>query len=135
MTTDIDNTADELTYSVTGLPLHGQLELSGNPGVEVMSFTQQQINNAEVVYIHDGSETATDNFNFIVGDGQGAESLGSFNISISSINENAPSISDQTVSVAEDSSISTVVYQFDDDNTGGDNDSDGDPITLSLIHI
>ena len=34
----------------------GQLELAGNPGVAVTSFTQAQIDANQVVYVHDGSE-------------------------------------------------------------------------------
>ena len=50
---------------------NGQLELTGNPGVAVSSFTQAQIDANQVVYVHDGTNTTTDSFTFDVDDGQG----------------------------------------------------------------
>ena len=66
-TTDIE-TPDpaDIIYTVTGGPANGQLELTGNPGVAITSFTQAQINSNQVVYVHDNSETASDSFTFNV---------------------------------------------------------------------
>ena len=51
-----------VTFTVTAAPTNGQLELTGNPGVSINSFTQAHINASEVVYVHDGGNTTTDSF-------------------------------------------------------------------------
>ena len=40
-----------ITYTVTAVPGHGQLELSAAPGVVITSFTQAQLDAGEVVYV------------------------------------------------------------------------------------
>ena len=69
--TDSEQPASSVTYTVTAGLANGQLELAGNPGVAVTSFTQAQIDAGEVVYVHDGSNTTGDSFTFDVDDGQG----------------------------------------------------------------
>ena len=83
---DIDNSTAQLIYSVTTPPASGRLELSGNPGVAIASFTQDDIDNNRLIYQHDGSETTTDSFAFSVDDGAGAVSSGTFAISIIAVN-------------------------------------------------
>jgi len=65
-----------ITYTVTSGPANGRLQLTTNPGVAITSFTQEDINNSLVTYVHDGSGTFTDNFTFDVGDGLGNTSSG-----------------------------------------------------------
>ena len=68
--TDVDNTAAQLTYTVTSLPGQGQLRLS-NVALSVNStFTQDDINNNRVTYAHNNSESISDGFGFTVTDGQ-----------------------------------------------------------------
>jgi Ca2+-binding RTX toxin-like protein len=67
---DAQQPAASVTYTVTTAPSNGQLELTTNPNVAITSFTQDDIDNSRVVYVHDGSETATDSFAFTVDDGQ-----------------------------------------------------------------
>ncbi len=75
LATDIDNTAAELTYTVTALPAHGQIFLNGVALAAGQSFTQADIDAGRVTYVHDGSETIADQFTFTLADGAGA-SLG-----------------------------------------------------------
>ena len=82
--TDAQQAATAVTYTVTTIPLHGQLELTANPGSAITSFTQDDIDNNRVVYVHDNSVTATDSFDFNVDDGLGTVLIGqTFNFSIS----------------------------------------------------
>jgi hypothetical protein len=82
-TSDPDDAATQLVYSVSAGPSAGRLELITNPGVAVMSFTQEDIDNGVVAYVHDGSATPSDSFTFSVSDASGA-SLGgnSFQVSV-----------------------------------------------------
>ncbi|XP_062870777.1 chondroitin sulfate proteoglycan 4-like [Trichomycterus rosablanca] len=53
-------------YHVIEGPHHGRIEHSRIPGVPIPSFTSLQVENKFIFYIHDGSETTTDNFTLIV---------------------------------------------------------------------
>jgi hypothetical protein len=67
--TDQDNTAAQLTYTLTSLPIAGTLRLDGNALAIGGKFTQDDINNSRVTYLQNGSSTVSDNFSFTVSDG------------------------------------------------------------------
>ena len=69
---DPDNTVAEIVYTVTTGPQHGQLELTTNLGQAIAGFTQEDLAAGRVVYVHDGSESASDSFIFDVSDPAGA---------------------------------------------------------------
>ena len=73
---DVDNTAAELSYTVTDGPASGQLELAGDPGVAITSFTQADLDAGQVVYVHGGGSDTTDSFTFSLSDGEGGEFTG-----------------------------------------------------------
>ena len=78
---DADQPAANVTFTITTGAAHGQLELTSGPGVAITSFTQDDIDNNRVVFVHDGSDTTSDWFNFDVDDGQGNSVTGQmFNI-------------------------------------------------------
>ncbi|MGC4059845.1 MAG: DUF4347 domain-containing protein [Aquabacterium sp.] len=85
---DPDNSTSQLIYTITGLPTHGQVELSSNVGVAITSFTQADLDAGTVRYRHDGSETTSDSLTFTVSDGAGG-GIGStvFNISVTPVND------------------------------------------------
>ena len=68
---DIENPADELTYTITTAPAQGALMPSD-------SFTQAQIDAGEVYYTHSGS--GDDSFEFTVSDG--IDTIGSYSYAI-----------------------------------------------------
>ncbi|MCP4425025.1 MAG: tandem-95 repeat protein [Chloroflexi bacterium] len=86
--TDTDNTAVQLTYRVEITPVHGTLQLDGsNLGLNG-EFTQDDIDNNRLSYVHDGSETTSDDFTFAVEDGAGGNiSSTVFNITINPVND------------------------------------------------
>ncbi len=67
--TDKDSSDPDLAFSVTSGPLNGQLEDSGDPGVAITAFTQQDINDGILQYVHDDTDTITGDFGFSVSDG------------------------------------------------------------------
>src|SRR6185503_19571788 len=80
---DVDNTAVQLVYTIGTAPANGTLKrgviaLSGGA-----TFTQDDINNSQITYQHNGSAVLTDSFTFTVSDGADG-SIGStaFNITI-----------------------------------------------------
>lgn len=71
LTTDVDNTHEELVYTVVEAPLFGKVTRFN---VEVPvggTFTQQDIDHNLMRYQHDGTEEGTDQFTFTVADGEG----------------------------------------------------------------
>ena len=86
--TDANNTAAQITYTVTDITDNGVLKLSGNPIAVSGSFTQADIDNNLITYEHDGSETTSDNFTFDVDDPSGEGPAGQiFNITINPVND------------------------------------------------
>jgi VCBS repeat-containing protein len=68
--TDEDELPSQILFSVVSPPVAGRLELTGDPGVSISSFTQDDIDAGRLQYVHDGSE-ADDSFTFSVSDGSG----------------------------------------------------------------
>ncbi|KAJ0015474.1 hypothetical protein NQD34_009094, partial [Periophthalmus magnuspinnatus] len=52
-------------YEVVAPPRHGHLEHSGIPGMSITAFTHSEMERELISYIHDGSETLTDDFNLM----------------------------------------------------------------------
>ncbi|NIR35777.1 MAG: hypothetical protein GWN79_21085, partial [Actinobacteria bacterium] len=89
---------DRVAYTVTAGPGTGQIERTSAPGTAITSFTQADIDAGLLVYVHDGSPTASDSFTFSVDDGQGNIVAGQvFNITVT-VN-NPPVVNDQVLSV------------------------------------
>ena len=105
---DVDDSGAGLTYSVTTGPANGQLELTSSPGVAINSFTQDDIDNNRLIYVHNGSQTSTDNFDFTLADGleDGAvAATGTFNLSISNVNDVPVNTVPGPQSINEDTSL------------------------------
>ena len=118
----------DIIYSVTSGPANGQLELTTNPGVAINSFTQTDIDNNRLVYVHDGSSSPTsDSFTFDVRRqwGGGTNYNETFSFTITPVND-APVVNDQGFSVDENSANGTVV------GTVSASDEDGDALSYSI---
>jgi hypothetical protein len=90
-TTDTDHNPNQIIYTVTNAPIRGQLELTTNAGVAITSFTQQNIDDGELIYVHDGSESVFDKFDFTVSDGAATLIEDTFNITVN-VDDEAPTI-------------------------------------------
>ena len=99
--TDADHGALSLTYTITNSPLRGQLELTTNAGVAVTSFTQDDIDNGLLIYVHDNSGSTFDRFEYTASDGTDTLIATTFNITIYQTND-APTL---TTNVAGDVSL------------------------------
>ena len=120
-TTDVDNTPAQLTYTVTTATANGTLRLSGTALGVSDTFTQADINAGLVTYDHDGSETVSDSFDFTVDDGVGTSSSGTFNITVTPVNDEEVLATNTGTTVSEASSgnvITTAMLETTDtDNT------------------
>ncbi|MBN3307833.1 CSPG4 protein, partial [Amia calva] len=66
-TKDLDTPADELVYAIE-TPANGHVALKSLPGNRIRGFTQGQINNGEVIFVHKGPLFG--GFSFTVTDGE-----------------------------------------------------------------
>jgi streptogramin lyase len=94
---DVEQPPSSVTYTVTSGPFNGQLELTTAPETGINVFTQAQIDDGLLVYVHDGSDTSSDSFNFDVNDGQGNTLTSqSFNIEVTDQQNDEDDEQDQT---------------------------------------
>jgi hypothetical protein len=110
--TDADDTDADLTYTASNLS-NGTIEVNS---VAQNTFTQDDINNNRVVFIHDDSETTSAGFDISLADdgadGAGADT-GSFAITVTPINE-APTITVNTgVTIDEAASVTITSTMLD----------------------
>ncbi|EFL87626.1 cadherin-like domain-containing protein [Ahrensia sp. R2A130] len=63
---DAEEADTAITYTVTNATDNGAVRLNGNA---TTTFTQDDINNGNVTYLHNGGETTSDQFTFSVSDG------------------------------------------------------------------
>ena len=88
--TDADTDAGQLIYSLSNIQ-NGHIEINdGVKWVESNTFTQFQVNNYLVRFMHDGSETTNSSFDFIVNDGNSDSSLQTMNFTITDKTNDIP---------------------------------------------
>ena len=68
---DEDAEISTLIYSIISSPKHGEFVMSEKENTDAISFTQNDIANGKVKYIHNGDNAASDYFTFIVSDIEG----------------------------------------------------------------
>ncbi len=119
--TDIDDVNTGLTYTVSGI-LNGHIEVNG---VIQTTFTQDDINNNRVVFVHDGGEGTT-RFNFSLADGGedgAAAATGTFNFTVTAVNDTPIITTNTGASVVEGSFVTVTTAMLnvtdpDDSGTG-----------------
>ena len=85
---DAEQGAAALTYTLTTAPAHGALRLNGSALALNGTFTQDDINNNRVTYLNNGDETTSDSFGFSLSDGQGGTVSGrTFAITVTPVND------------------------------------------------
>ncbi|KAK0136032.1 Chondroitin sulfate proteoglycan 4 [Merluccius polli] len=77
-TEDADTPLEELVYRLDAPPAGGVVALKEAPDQSIMNFTQAQINNGEVIFIHEGEEMG--GFSFKVTDGEHTSPLYRFTV-------------------------------------------------------
>ena len=120
---DIEQTADQLTYTVTTLPLRGQFERKSLLGTATTSFTQDEVDNDQIVYVHDGSEEATDAFTFSLSDGSATLTDLTRQISVTPVNDLPQLVTNDPLGANEGERTvldSTVLEYFDADDAASD---------------
>ena len=124
-----DNSAAEITYTITDVTDNGNFFLDGNQINLNDTFTQADINNNRLIYDHDGSETTSDNFNFTVADGVGG-SIGSsmFDITVNPVND-APVANNDAATTNQNQAVTISVT----DLLANDSDVEGDTLSITSV--
>ncbi|KAL0979908.1 hypothetical protein UPYG_G00191440 [Umbra pygmaea] len=81
---DLDNPAEDILYTVISKPNNGYLALAEGLNESVVSFTQAQINNGTVYFVHDRSRSSGV-FYFSVSDGHHKPVYKLFNIEVTEV--------------------------------------------------
>ncbi len=143
---DTDTEDSELTFTVTDIPDNGVLKLSETVISVDETFTQQDINDNKITYVHSGSNTEEDIFKFILSDGVNEMSEENYIISIAAINDEVPIIAlSQSFTIDEDieneAEVGSVVATDLDGTTSFQNwtitsnvNDDGDENNAFAIH-
>ncbi|MDF1553455.1 MAG: Ig-like domain-containing protein [Deferrisomatales bacterium] len=109
--TDHDDGGPDLTYTVTTSPIGGHLELTSAPGTPVAVFTQEDIDNSLLAYVHDGLGALDDSFEFTLSDGGEDGALpvsGTFTIGVTPVNDPPVFVGGPDENVLEDPGPQTV---------------------------
>ncbi|MFH7242490.1 MAG: cadherin-like domain-containing protein [Spirulina sp.] len=96
-TSDEETPATGLTYTVSGLS-GGRFELVANPGTAITSFTQDDIDNSRVQFVHNGDEAAP-TYTLTVSDGVN-EVESEANIVFTNLND-APNLINNRLTITE----------------------------------
>ncbi|WAJ71411.1 cadherin-like domain-containing protein [Catenovulum adriaticum] len=128
--TDVDDTAANLTYTVTTLPSYGSITLNDTALAVNETFTQDDINNGLVKYVHNGTDNLTDSFIFDLKDDEDAGVTGqTFSINVANVNDNTtvaslPTDSNFTEDTNGNLDLSAITFS--------DSDSANITVTLSI---
>lgn len=101
---DPDHTPSQLNYTASSISSGGQFEFAVNPGVAITSFTQDDINNSRVRFVHDGGEAAP-SYSSVVSDGDLSSAASTVTIGTFTNVNDAPVISTNKLSVRERTTV------------------------------
>lgn len=104
VTTDTDTAASALSYTVRSLPADGMLMKDAAELAIGATFTQQEVDDGRLSYVHDGAENAADGFNWDLTDGITRIPLSgtsTFAITVTPVNDAPVIVNNPVTSVAE----------------------------------
>ena len=119
---DVDNSAAQLTYTIGTASARGDLKKNDTNLSANSTFTQDDIDNNRISYVHTGSGTTPDSFTFTVSDGAGG-SIGSTSFAITITSVDRPIANPASVTTQEDSTLEITL-------TGSE--PEGNPLTFAL---
>lgn len=91
-------------FTVRSNPQHGKLIRSNSSSNNIVEFTNQDILEEDILYVHDDSETTRDAFTFCASVSSLKDVEGIFNISVQLVNDQKPArVVDKVFQVARDS--------------------------------
>ncbi len=123
---------DELIgYFLTNNPQHGKLVYMDSPHDPVSTFTQLDIVEGKVSYIHDGSNSLEDVFNFELSDGTNLSDIMEFQISILPMDDDAPFVEVNNTLTLSNTANPTIITV--DLLSAGDTEAAGDNLVFTIV--
>ena len=103
-TVDSDNDAVQRQYRITTNVAFGKLTRDGATLGAGSTFTQKDIDEGKIKYVHNGTENFADHFNFVVSDGVVATAISRFDILVTPTND-APTLTAPSGPINIDSAV------------------------------
>lgn len=119
---DIQQNSTEIIYTLTSIPANGNIQLNAADLGINDTFTQDDIDNSRVRFVHDGSGLGTNTFGFTVSDGIDTVTGQTFNISI--VDFNNPNVTTNTgvnVETGVTTTLTTSMLNVTDSDTAASN--------------
>uniref|UniRef100_A0A672GUA3 FRAS1-related extracellular matrix protein 2-like n=1 Tax=Salarias fasciatus TaxID=181472 RepID=A0A672GUA3_SALFA len=91
-TSDTDTDSEKITFTISQLPLHGQIQFTFTDMTKGNTFTLQDIGNGLISYIHNGDESTADSIQIDVSDGVHIVPI-TIKISVKPVDDETPTIS------------------------------------------
>ncbi|NES07707.1 MAG: tandem-95 repeat protein, partial [Okeania sp. SIO2F4] len=120
-------TPASLQYTLTELPTSGELQQGGETLAVGSTFTQENLDNGEIIYATTTGSLGTDSFNFLVTDQEGGTTTQLLNINIVEANRSPQVEADKTVTLEEDTTATLDIP--------APTDPDGDTFTITVDSI
>ncbi|NKQ34142.1 MAG: tandem-95 repeat protein [Chloroflexi bacterium] len=130
--TDTDGIYTVFTYTVLTAPVNGDLRNGSTPLTVTDIFTQGLIDAGLLNYLHDGSETISDSFDFNVTNGVSTFVTSTFQITITPVND-APTGMNDLALVNEADTVTQVNIPLTDTVLANDTDPDSAVLTASIV--
>jgi len=118
--TDADTADDALTFSVSSIS-GGRFEFVASPGTTITSFTQQEVTNGDVQFVHVGGETAP-TYSVTVSDGVLSDGPSAASVSFTNVNKapnfyaaGGPTFSSHDIAIDADAAYSVARADVDGD--------------------
>ena len=127
---DAEQADSAIVYTITTAATNGALYRNGVALTLNSTFTQADINNGLITYVHNGGETASASFGFSVSDGTVTVTGQTFNFTVTPVND-APVGQNDAVATGESAPYSGNVFA----NNGSGVDADADSaLTVSAVN-
>lgn len=126
---DDEQGAAEVEYTLTVAPVVGELRNNDVALAVSDTFTQDDINNNLLTYVHGGTPSTSDGFGFNLADGVGG-TLNAQSFAITITND-APTLSNNGVNVQEGGAVNIGLANL----SANDNDSDDDQLVFTVVGL
>jgi serine/threonine protein kinase len=126
--TDVDTPVNNLIFEITIAPTNGDVIRAGSP---VITFTRGELNSGLISIEHNGSETTSDFFRFVVRDPAGNQTplTSQFDLVITPVND-PPTVTGETINIDEEASTNTTTTGTN--LLSNDTDPDDAPANLTM---
>ncbi|AFJ01674.1 hypothetical protein Q7C_501 [Methylophaga frappieri] len=124
--TDAESSPDELVYRLVSLPTSGLIRLNGAELTYNQTFTQADINNGNVSFVHSGDEDFVDSFSYTISDGNTESAPQSFSIAATPQNDTPEAVNNSAIFVGENNTVvinGANIVLSDRDNSASDNET------------